>query len=58
MTAYGVAVGAAGGLGAWVFRLMIALVHNLLFLGRFDLVYDANVHTPPSPWGAAVILSR
>ncbi|RLE20497.1 MAG: chloride channel protein [Actinobacteria bacterium] len=52
----GVIVGAAGGLGAWIFRLMIGFVHNLLFLGRLDLDYDANVHTPASPWGAAVIL--
>lgn len=50
------AVGAVGGLGAWVFRLMIGLVHNLLFLGRLDVDYDANVHTPPSPWGAGVVL--
>jgi CIC family chloride channel protein len=53
---YGVVVGIAGGLGAWFFRLLIGLVHNLLFLGRFSASYDANVHTPPSPWGVAVIL--
>jgi CIC family chloride channel protein len=52
----GVAVGAVGGLGAWIFRLMIGVVHNLLFLGKFSLSYDANVHTAPSPWAAAVIL--
>ena len=52
----GVLVGAAGGLGAWIFRLMIGFVHNLLFLGKFDLNYDANVHTPASPWGAAIVL--
>jgi CIC family chloride channel protein len=28
----------------------------LLFLGQFSVVYDANVHTPPSPWGPLVIL--
>lgn len=53
---YGVVVGAVGGLGAWVFRLMIGLVHNLLFLGRADLTYDANVHTAASPWGPWVIV--
>jgi CIC family chloride channel protein len=52
----GVGAGVAGGLGAWIFRLMIGLVHNLFFLGRLDAAYDANVHTPPSPWGAAVVL--
>ena len=40
--ALAVLVGVIGGLGAWVFRLMIGLVHNLLFLGRFDLFYDAT----------------
>ena len=55
-TVVGVVVGAAGGLGAWIFRLMIGFVHNLFFLGEFNLDYDANIHTPPSPWGAAVIL--
>ena len=56
IAAYGVVVGLVSGLGAWVFRLMIGFVHDLLFLGRFGLAYDANVHTPPSPWGPWVIL--
>jgi CIC family chloride channel protein len=56
IVAYGVLVGIAGGLGAWFFRLLIGLVHNLLFLGRFSASYDANVHTPASPWGVAVVL--
>ncbi len=50
-------VGIVAGLGAVAFRALIALVHNLLLLGRFSLVYDANVHTPPSPWGAWVMLA-
>lgn len=56
MAVLGVAVGAVGGLGAWLFRLMIGVVHNLLFLGKFSVSYDANVHTPHSPWSAAVVL--
>ena len=52
-----VVVGIVSGLGAIVFRSLIALVHNLLLLGRLSLVYDANVHTPPSPWGPWVILA-
>jgi len=56
LTIIGIVVGAAGGLGAWIFRLMIGFVHNLFFLGNLSLDYDANIHTPPSPWGAAVIL--
>lgn len=50
------AVGVVAGLGAWGFRLLIGLVHNLLFLGTFDVAYDANQHTPTSPWGAGVVL--
>jgi len=48
-------VGVVAGLGAVVFRALIGLLHNLLFLGKFSAVYDANVHTPPSPWGPFVI---
>ena len=39
-----------------LFRGLIGLIHNLLFLGRFSVVYDANAHTPQSPWGVLVIL--
>ena len=49
-------VGIIAGLGAWVFRMLIGLVHNILFLGKFQFFYDANVHTPGNPWGAGVIL--
>jgi CIC family chloride channel protein len=49
-------VGLVSGLGAVVFRGLIALFHNVLFLGHFSFTYDANVHTPPSPWGFFVIL--
>jgi CIC family chloride channel protein len=51
-----VLIGVIAGLGAAVFRGLIALFHNLLFLGKLSLVYDANVHTSPSPWGPFVIL--
>jgi CIC family chloride channel protein len=51
-----VAIGGIGALGAIIFRGLIAFFHNLLFLGQFSVVYDANVHTPPSPWGPFVIL--
>jgi CIC family chloride channel protein len=52
-----VLIGTVGGLGAVVFRALIALFHNLLFLGRLSLDYNANLHTPASPWGAFVILT-
>jgi CIC family chloride channel protein len=48
-------VGTVAGLGAVAFRGLIAFFHNLLFLGKWSVVYDANVHTPPSPWGLWVI---
>ncbi|HUA77541.1 MAG TPA: chloride channel protein [Acetobacteraceae bacterium] len=49
-------VGVVAGLGAVVFRGLIGLVHNLLFLGRFSFLYDARLFTPAAPWGALVIL--
>ncbi|HED04914.1 MAG TPA: chloride channel protein [Candidatus Fraserbacteria bacterium] len=51
-----VLVGLVAGLGAVVFRGLIALFHNLLFLGSFSFSYNANVHTPASPWGPFIIL--
>lgn len=49
-------VGIVTGVGALVFRVLIGLVHNILFLGQFSVAYDSNVFTPPSPWGILVIL--
>ncbi|MGH7246782.1 MAG: chloride channel protein, partial [Pseudomonadota bacterium] len=51
-----ICIGIVGGVGAVVFRGLIALVHNLSFSGTVSVVYDANIFTPPSPWGAAIIL--
>jgi CIC family chloride channel protein len=51
-----VLVGVIAGLGAVAFRGLIGLIHNLLFLGTLSVSYDANVHTPASPWGPFVIL--
>ncbi len=51
-----VIVGVAAGFGAVVFRDFIAFVHNLSFLGRFSLVYDATKHTLTSHMGAWIIL--
>lgn len=50
------AVGIIAGLGAWSFRMLIGLVHNILFLGKFQFYYDANIHTAGNPWGPWVIL--
>jgi CIC family chloride channel protein len=51
-----VAVGVVSGLGAVIFRALIAFFHNLFFLGTISTVYDANVHTPDSPWGTFLIV--
>jgi chloride channel protein, CIC family len=50
------AVGVIAGLGAVAFRAMIGGLHNFLFLGLWSFDYDANIHTPPSPWGAWIIV--
>ncbi len=49
-------IGVVAAFGAVFFRGLIAFFHNLLFLGELSVFYDANVHTPPSPWGPFVIL--
>jgi CIC family chloride channel protein len=49
-------VGIVTGFGAVVFRGLISLIHNLMFLGQFAVTYDANMFTPASPWGIFVIL--
>jgi H+/Cl- antiporter ClcA len=51
-----VLVGVVSGLCAVAFRGFIAFFHNLFFLGRLSFFYDANIHTPASPWGAFVVL--
>jgi CIC family chloride channel protein len=49
-------VGVFSGLGAVVFRGLIGSFHNLFFFGRLSWSYDANIHTPASPWGPFVVL--
>ena len=49
-------VGVITGLGAVLFRDLIGLVHNLFFLQRFSVRYDASLFTPRDPWGPLVIL--
>ncbi len=50
-----VVVGLVTGLGAAIFRLLVALVHNLAFYGEFSWSYDATAFGPPSPWGPLII---
>jgi chloride channel protein, CIC family len=56
MAILSVLVGIISGFGAIVFNRMIGLIHNVCFLGKFSIYYDSSVHTPPSPWGAGIIL--
>jgi len=51
-----IVVGIITGFGAIAFRALIGLIHNIAFLGSFSIEYDASVFTPPSPWGAFIIL--
>jgi CIC family chloride channel protein len=52
----GVVVGVIAGFGAVFFRDLIGLIHNIAFLGKFSIEYDTSQFTPPSPWGAFIIL--
>jgi chloride channel protein, CIC family len=51
-----VLMGIVGGFAAVLFRWLIALFHNLLFLGQLSIHYNANFHTPANPLGMLVIL--
>ncbi len=50
------AVGLVTGLGAIVFRLLVAVVHNVAFNGVLSPDYDANVFDPVPPWGIGIVL--
>jgi len=52
---YALLVGIIAGLGAIIFRLLIALFHNLMFFGQWRFDYNTLLHTPESSWGMAVI---
>ena len=51
-----VGLGVVAGFGAFLLLMLIALVHNLIFLGRLSVHYDTSQHTPVGPWGSAVVL--
>ncbi len=51
-----VPVGVVAGIGAVLFRGLIGVFHNLLFLGILSTNYDSNAHTGPFPWGFLVVL--
>ncbi|HTQ82636.1 MAG TPA: chloride channel protein [Pseudolabrys sp.] len=56
MSILALVVGVVTGFGAVFFRALIALIHNVAFLGKFSIAFDANQFTPASPWGAFIIL--
>jgi CIC family chloride channel protein len=56
LTLIAILIGFLAALGAVAFRGMIAFFHNLFFLGRLSLSYDALGHTAAGPWGAGIIL--
>ena len=49
-------VGVISGVGAWAFRRLIGIIHNVFFLGTFSFGFDANLHTTTETWGPYVIL--
>jgi chloride channel protein, CIC family len=56
MTLFAVGVGIITGIGSYLFRELIGLVHNFFFLQRFSFAYDSSLFTPFNPWGPWVIL--
>ncbi|MEO8812129.1 MAG: chloride channel protein [Caulobacteraceae bacterium] len=57
MTLFAVGVGVITGIGSYLFRELIGLVHNLFFLRTFSFAYDSSVFTSFNPWGPWVILA-
>ncbi|MER0238297.1 chloride channel protein [Fulvimarina sp. MAC8] len=49
-------VGVVAGLGAIVFKYLIAVIGNLAFYGVFSLELEPLEYGPPSVWGAGIIL--
>ena len=49
-------VGIVAGLGAIVFKYLIALISNVAFYGDFSFQLNPNAYGPPSPWGMGIIL--
>jgi CIC family chloride channel protein len=49
-------VGVVTAFGAVVFRELIGLIHNILYLGQFKAAYNASQFEPRHPWGPLVIL--
>ncbi|WP_347312943.1 chloride channel protein [Defluviimonas sp. SAOS-178_SWC] len=50
-------IGVVTGVGAILLRYLISIIHNFFFLGTFSTNYDANIPTPPAPFGPLVIFA-
>ena len=48
--------GSVAGIGAVIFRGLIGIIHNFLFLGQLSWAYDAQAFTKIGVWGPFVIL--
>lgn len=57
LSLFGLAVGVLTGFGAAILRSLMAIFHNLFFLGEFSFYYDANAFDPVNPWGPWIILA-
>ncbi|MGC1183266.1 hypothetical protein [Legionella sp.] len=55
MVVFAIILGILGGLGTILFRNLVALIHNVAFLGHFSFIYNENLHTSSSIWGIGVI---
>lgn len=50
-------IGGVTGIGAVLLRYLIGLIHNLFFAATLSVHHDANLPTPPSPYGPLIILA-
>jgi chloride channel protein, CIC family len=57
LTGLALLVGCAAGVGAILFRYLIAAIHNLFFYGTWSFAYDANQLETVGPWGPLIILA-
>lgn len=49
-------VGIVAGVGAIVFKYLIAFIYNSAFYGELSLHLEPNAYGAPSPWGMGIIL--
>ncbi len=57
LSLFAVVIGTITGFGAVFLRWLMGVLHNLFFLGELATGYNANVPTPPGPFGIWVIFA-